>query len=282
MMSSYTPNIDLLLSKEQIYKLSLSTYVDEIYYLDQTAKLVNSSENEDDSDMPNITDYDTTYFDVTGLSTGRDSYGLTGNGMKVGMIEGENLPLLYFFENSNITNVHGIADPGKFHGSKVALIMVGNNEYYTGAIPDAELYCSAIGGIEAREIVIKELLDYGVTAINMSCSIPDSDYGYNTYGTLSKYIDYISSNYNVTFIMSSGNKQINGIVASNMSYNSIIVGNCNNYGNLEADSSYNLLDDKAYKPDLVAPGVNITNPAGTMTGTSASAPLVTSAVIQLT
>lgn len=284
MMSSYAPNFDLLLTKEQIYKLSLSEYVEDMYYIDTTATFTECAENVDEEDEEEET-YDTTYFDVTGLSTGRDVYGLTGTGMKVGMIEAEYSPqisTLYFDNINNITNVTTNVDPGKIHGTQVATIIVGKKGNYTGAVPDAHLYCSIIGAISNRENVISELLDCGVTAINMSCAMIDLDNDYNTYGTLSKYIDYISTNYNVTFIMASGNRQDLGVIASNMSYNAIIVGNCDNNGNLEIDSSYNFTRDTAYKPDLVAPGVAIESSAGTMTGTSASAPMVTSAVVQLT
>lgn len=286
MMSSYAPTFDLKLTKEQIYKLTLSEYIEDIYYLDTTATFTECADSvsEEDDEDEEIT-YDTTYFDVTGLSTGRDVYGLTGTGMKVGMIEAEYSPQinsLYFDNTSNLTNVRTNISLGEVHGTQVATIIVGKKGNFTGAVPDAHLYCSILGGIEVREAVISELLDCGVTAINMSCSMIDPYNNYNTYGTLSNYIDYISTNYNVTFIMSSGNTQDMGIRASNMSYNAIIVGNCNNLGNLEVDSSYNLSKNKAYKPDLVAPGDGIDTSAGSMTGTSASAPMVTSAVIQLT
>lgn len=281
MMSSYAPTFDLKLTKEQIYKLTKSEYVEDMYYIDTTAKLTECDESVDDEDEYEEESYDTTYFDVTGLSTGRDVYGLTGSGIKVGMLE-TFLPHLSYFSNSNITHLYGNTNLGDFHSTRVASIMVGNAENYTGAIPQAQLYCSGMSAIPMREAVISEMLTYGVTAINMSCSLSDIDYPYNTYGTLSKYIDYISTNYSVIFIMASGNKQALGVVASNMSYNAIIVGNCDNNGDLDIDSSYNFTDDTAFKPDLVAPGINIQTPAGSMTGTSASAPLVTSAVVQLT
>lgn len=279
MMSKYAPNIDLRLKKEQIYKLSELSCVNQIYYLDENAKFIEDvSDEEDEEDLP----IDTSYFDVTEISNARDNFGLTGNGMKVGMIEAEYLPLTRYFPNSKLTNITGTVDNGKFHGTRVALVMVGNDEKYTGAIPGAELYCTIIGSIGSRERAIGELLSRGVTVINMSCSMIDSEYGYNSYGTLSRYIDYISCNYDVTFVMSSGNTQDRGISSSNMAYNAIIVGNCDNNGELEMDSSYIYDRDKAYKPDIVAPGVNVNTTAGGMTGTSASAPMVTSAIAQLT
>ncbi len=282
LMSSYAPNMDLWLTKEQIYELSLSSYVEEIYFVNPEAEFASSSVETDDDELDDDYPLDVSYFDVTGLSTGRDTYGLSGTGMKVGILESEYLPDLSYFDNCNITNVTGSFEQSHFHGTRVALMLVGNSERYVGAIPDAQLYCSAIGGIEAREARINELLECGVTAINMSCSLVDSEYEYNTYGTLSRYIDYISRHYNVTFIMSSGNTQGLGVVASNMAYNAIIVGNCKNNGELYNESSYNFTNDTAYKPDIVAPGYRIDTPAGQMTGTSASAPLVTSAVVQLT
>lgn len=280
MMSEYAPNIDLRLNKEQIYKLSELSCISQIYYLDENAKFIDdvNDDEEDEYDLP----IDTPYFDVTGISNARDNLGLTGSCIKVGMIEAEYLPLTQYFPNSNLTNITGTVNQGKFHGTRVALVMVGNDDKYTGAIPDAELYCTIIGSVGYRERAIGELLSCGVTAINMSCSMIDEDYGYNSYGTLSRYIDYISCNYDVTFVMSSGNTQDIGVSSSNMSYNAIIVGNCDNSGKLEKDSSYIFDRDKSYKPDIVAPGVKIDTPGGQMTGTSASAPMVTSAIAQLT
>lgn len=248
--------------------------------MDENAKFIDDS---DDDDYEEI-EYDTTYFDVTGISNARDNLGLTGNGIKIGMIEARYLPQMFYFPNSKVTNMFGPVSKGEFHGTRVGLVMVGNDDRYTGAVPDAELYCTVIGDIGAREYTIGELLSYGVTVINMSCSMSEEINGvniYNVYGTLSKYIDYISCNYDVTFVMSSGNTQDRGVTASNMAYNAIVVGNCTNDGELYEDSSFNFDRDKAYKPDIVAPGVNVNTSGGAMTGTSASAPIVTSAVAQL-
>lgn len=279
LVSKCAPNLWLDLSKEQIIKLTELPFIEKIYYVNKNAKFVDDSVDEDDE----FESYNTNYFDVTGLSICRDNYGLRGTGMKVGMIEARYLPIPSYFQNSNITYVRGTYSNGEFHGTRVASLMVGNNNNYVGAIPSAELFCSTMSAISECDNTINGLLAHGVTAINMSCSLIDNMNENNTYGTLSKYIDYVSSNYNVTFIMSSGNTQDEGIRASNMSYNAIVVGNCDNNGLLDVDSSYNfnINNNSAYKPDIVAPGVGIDTPGGCMNGTSASAPLVTSAVVQL-
>ena len=75
-----------------------------------------------------------------------------------------------------------------------------------------------------------------------------------------------------------------------MAYNSITVGCCDSDGNISSYSSYNNTATKQYKPDLVAPGKNIVLPStrnsstdnpSAWSGTSLSAPIVTSAVAQL-
>ncbi|MBQ8057137.1 MAG: S8 family serine peptidase, partial [Ruminococcus sp.] len=71
-------------------------------------------------------------------------------------------------------------------------------------------------------------------------------------------------------------------VPSNTAYNAIAVGNCDRDGIIALDSSYTSSGNLSYKPDVVAPGVYLVNPIlGDQIGTSFSAPLVTSAVIQL-
>lgn len=277
----YAPNIDIELTKAQINQIVQSNSVKSINYINNV-KLINDDMNlntDDDDD-----NYDTSYFNVTGLSQARDIWGLNGNGMKVGIIEASSNASPATLNNSSVTIVYG--NDSNFmdlHGTLVACIMVGNMPNYKGAIPNAALYSACITHESEIKVAAEELLDNGVTAINCSYSYPSNSQNpnYNTYGDTSQWYDYISKNHNVSLILSSGNNGSLGVKPSNMAYNAIVVGNCDNTGCISSSSSYSTATNTAYKPDIVAPGQSINTPVYGSSGTSFSAPMVTSAVIQL-
>lgn len=288
--SQSAPYVDCVLTKEQIEIISEKSYIDCIYYINEDITFKDDEEELDDD----YDEIDTSYFNVTGLASNRDNFGLDGANMKVGVVEASYVPNRSHLPNSDITNLEGDYSPsntsGSFHAVQVCSLLVGNVDYYTGAIPNAKVYCSALQSMRIKEYIFTDILDQGVTAINMSMSpndfIDSDEHTYNVYGSFSRYLDYLSINYDVTFIMSSGNHQMegnpqnSGVPGSNMAYNPIIVGACTVDGELTNFSSYNFTNNKAFKPDLVAPGI-VNTQCGYMVGTSASAPLVTAAVIQL-
>ncbi|MBQ8860471.1 MAG: S8 family serine peptidase [Ruminococcus sp.] len=115
----------------------------------------------------------------------------------------------------------------------------------------------------------------------MNCSFSGHTFNYfNAYGDIAKWYDHIAIQHNIHFILSSGNEGSLG-VPTNTSYNAIVVGNCNNDGVIASNSSYISEGNVNYKPDIVAPGVDIRTPFDTDSGTLFAAPMVTSAVIQL-
>lgn len=287
----YAPNVDMYLTKSQIYEIANSDYVTEINYRN-TEEMVAENEIATSNLVQTLSDYDydMTFQSVTGLSVARDAFGLSGVGMNVGMIEyGSQLPS--FGTNANIESVY--TKPlnimsYNLHSGLVASIMVASeydesgNLVFEGAIPNANLFFASISSDTHIKSATEALLDEQVVAINVSCSFPEgTSTGYfNSYGDIAKWYDYVTVNRNVHMILSAGNYGSSGVKWTNTSYNSLVVGACDNNGALKSYSSYINSNTKMNKPDLVAPG-HISAPAYSSDGTSFAAPLVTSAVIQL-
>ena len=277
-ISKYAPNIDLCLTKSQVNELALSEDVVNIYYYNTGS---DSFENEilADLDSSETDTYDTTFYNVTGLSTARDVWSLSGNGMKVGMLGVNGIP------DSTAVTTHTMYQTStdvfstNTLSTAIAKLMVGDIDGYVGAIPNATLYYDSFSSVSTMKTKVENLLDAGVNAINLSFSISGT---YNNYDSFSKWYDHVIIQHNVSLIFSAGNFGATGISSSNMAYNTIAVGYCNNSGVLSTNSSYCNDDELPYKPDIVAPGVGIqVLPNMSMSGTALSAPLVTSAVIQL-
>ncbi len=283
----YAPNADMTLTKEQIMTIAKSDSVTEINYIDSSTDLslntVELNGGYDEEDEP----YDMTFFNVTGLATARDAWGLDGSDINVGMVEGVAFPKNVDSINT-IERVYpsGIMSDG-YHASLVASIMV-TSRYETdgtvmfkGAIPNARLFAAVADDERFIKPAVEALLDVKVTAINCSFSYPYDPPTYNVYGDIAKWYDHISVQHNVHLILSASNNGALGVRSSNNSYNAIVVGACDNNGNILSDSSYVITSNYMNKPDLVAPGSEIRAPIYSDSGTSFAAPMVTSAVVQL-
>ena len=284
----YAPNVNMTLTKEEILRIAENNSVAEIYYVDTSSEsnlrqgVIDDGYDEEDEP------YDMTYFNVTGLATARDAWGLDGTGMNVGMVDLHGHPL-------NITtlgvieNVYSSSNnmPQQLHAGLVASVMIATSYkndgtlMFQGAIPNAHLFTAAIGAEIYIKPAIETLLDNNVTAINCSFSYPEESPIYNSYGDTAKWYDHISVQHNVHLILSSSNYGSLGVKPTNTSYNAIVVGACNNNGTILPDSSYINTNSFMNKPDLVAPGSNIYAPVFGSSGTSFAAPMVTSAVVQL-
>lgn len=281
----YVPNANLNLKKSVINEIIRHEEIDSVYY-EPNIKLTYDDVERKDSYINEKT-VSTEFYTCTGLDTMRSVYGFDGSGMRVGMLENSNVHKPYVTTRT-IYNVNGpVNNNGTAkHPTIVAKLMVGCLSDYTGAIPYADLYYSCLpDGTSSIKPKMELLLDNQVTAIN--CSFGANIDGYNMYDDYSKWYDHVALYHSVHLVFSSGNYGSTGIMSTNMSYNSIIVGNCNNDGEIHSTSSYNN-NISSYKPDIVAPGTGgniIPDYPGPSTlepqATSFSAPLVTSAVIQL-
>lgn len=297
----YAPNIILSLDKNQIYSLCENPNVTDIYYYDEEAESLINEQNFDTTlnsvSSTSTYNFTTEQYDVTGISEMRDTFGFTGSGIKIGIIDypfANSSEIDYFNEDTfalYYCSSKGITDSYSSHGNCVSCIIAGNysnsttGDTFVGAVPDAKLYATA--GIDFRS-ALEVLLDNGVNVINSSMIFGGD--GNNNYGDTAKWIDHIVSQHNVTYVGAAGNSGENGVGSGQMGYNSIAVGCCNNSGTLASYSSYTNTDGKNYKPDLVAPGVSFVLPAtrdsstetpSASSGTSFSSPMVTGAVAQL-
>lgn len=227
---------------------------------------------------------------VTRANYNRDTYGLTGEGVRIGQIEGY---VPYVGWNNDLNSDNFTINPATFiesyHASQVASIMVGQTN---GLVPEALLFSTGCPNNSYVYAGIEWLLDQGVNVINMSCSFPELT---GSYDLLSQQIDYYILVHEVHFVKSAGNNA--GYISSpGMAYNAITVGGFDDMNTLSHsdDTMYtNSSFDEAgtvgrpEKPNLIAPACNIENLPGWMyddgleNGTSFAAPQVTGTIAQL-
>lgn len=298
-VSHYSPNVLASLKKEQIIYISKLDFVENINYYNKETETLTS----DIDGITNSTRSSNSYysfsshqFDMTGVSTMRDNYGFTGEGVKIGVIDypfAKSDEIDYFKDDTfalYYCHPTAITDAYSSHGNLVSCIIAGDytntetGQTFYGAVPDAKIYATA--GINFRE-ALEKLIDNGVNVINSSLTFGTD--GYNNYGDTSKWIDHIVSNHNVIFIGAAANEGENKVGNAQMGYNAITVGSCDNNGEISDFSSYST-SSSHFKPDLLAPGENIILPATrdssseiprSSSGTSISTPVVTGAVAQL-
>ncbi len=283
--SQYAPMISAELTRADIKKLASDRRVQSIEYTPDV-KL----ESHGDVSVPTI-----------GADYVRDTLGYTGSGIKIGLLEVYGLPdeSSPYFDADNIIYDHDEVNQQEFddHAEHVAAIMVAqpktiNGVTYEGIVPDAQLYATYAGSLNAMRGRIEWLLSEGVHVINMSAG-SNSDTSY-AYGSHEKWFDHIAFNHSVHFVKSAGNS--NGYISRpGMAYNIITVGaiddkNTTSYADdvrcdwgPNSGSSYMEDDSLTNKPDLLAPGVAIDSAASSdgSWGTSWSAPHVTAVVAQL-
>lgn len=300
----YVPNIDMYLTKKQIYTIVELESVTDVYFYDTDLKILPDDDISSDliqtrSNSPT----DTTYFDVTGISQARAVWGLGGTGIKIGVFDYEfkDPNNVNYFHNTSIhtTNVEYTTWSGNdlAHGNVVSSLIAGRRKNsagqidYLGAVPSASLYWASYTNDEnSYKNKFEALSDLGCNIINMCVSMPSTVENNNTYGAVSKWFDYFALAHSITLVFSAGNKGAgpnagnpnSGVTVGKMSHDAIVVGNCDNSGTIHSTSSYNISTTLPFKPDVVAPGTLIeTATGGTFTGTTCSAPMVTGAVAQL-
>lgn len=280
-VSKYSPVIRAELTCNEINNLSVDASVEALYYSPNVVV-------EDESDIS---------IAITQADYVRDTFGYTGSGIKIGMVEGSGMPNRQhdYFTTENIIYDPNVTMIESAHANQVAAIMVGkettvNGVTYEGIAPDAKLYATYYDSDDWRERV-EWLLSQGVNVINMSARLLDGENG--KYDEYALWTDHIAINHSVHFVKSAGNSGEGDkyITSPGMAYNVITVGSINDNNTisyaddeLSSFSSYN--EQNIYnnnKPDLVASGTGISTAASTVavSGTSFSAPQVTAIIAQL-
>ncbi len=203
------------------------------------------------------------------IDTLQVSCGLSGNGVKIGMLENCSATesSFYAFNNDIVTVGAELTDDvdNTLHARFVAYIMAGEE----GIANNATVYTIATDSIESDESTtnlallqivtsVEALLDCGVGLINMSAGVSAA----SSYDSICRWVDAIVATQNVTFVVSAGNDgdaEEMLITSPGLAYNVITVGayDCNLTVSKEDDTM--LIDSSYYngygceKPDIVAP-----------------------------
>lgn len=291
----YAPNILMKLTKEQVYSAAQSENVESLDYFDENAAFEPNAETEQDT--AGAASIDTTYFDRTGV-TSLKSMGYTGKNVKIGMLDSGvpdvNSPVFSDAVADNRIHIRQQDTTIGSHASYMASLLVGKTATYTGAAPDAALYC--VDGSPWPSLTyqaLEWLIEQGVNIINLSWNYPVIGID-NYYSDVSKWFDHLIYAHNVTVVNSAGNGDTssgaivneNRIGENPMAYNVISVGNYDSaYEQTGSTTAYNTIVSLPFKPDLVAPGYRVHTPLDKegegATGTSCSAPIVAGAAAQL-
>lgn len=316
-VSSYAPLVIIEMTKENIIKASKSSVVENIYHYepidleDENLELstVESLSVDEENSIANATSATDEYpygvwQNITNINTLRDRAGFTGAGVKIGLI-GNRIPdfdyagileddsdrleeQFEYHEANNLLHYIGTGSTAPYHSNHsnyMLSILSGFASDYEGVAPLAEIYCDEFDIYEGGYYTaVENLVNVGVNVISASIHWGDS----GSYNCISKYIDYVVSNSKITFCISAGNNNnayTMGYVANApTAYNAITVGNIDDKNTsyvlddvVTSDSMHYNLPNTVYKPDICAPGKNVSTYAARNMengGTSAACPVV--------
>ncbi len=309
-VSSYAPLVLMEMTEEEIYNVVNSESVERIYYHEELEIADESLMIEDEIAVANETESTNQYpygvwQNSTNIDMLRDAMGFTGSGVKIGALEqwvanfdytnisSEDRTELYEQFSYHIDNglIHFASpasiDDNASHANYTLSILSGFTDDYEGVAPLAEVYCAGRGNDGHYFQPIENLIDSGVNVIYASLYWEWAEFD-NNYDYVSKYVDYIVSNTSVTLCFSAGNIESenpnNKLCSAPYSFNAITVGNINdkrtiptNDDEISSSSLYNFLENDTYKPDICAPGTNVSTyvaPNMGGGGTSAACPVV--------
>ncbi len=302
--SEYAPVIKMTLTKEQIIELAENDLICNIYDGDVVTSNANDvvrTSNLMSTDIVSPTASASSVWQrATNADINRDTYGYNGTGVKVGILDAGVLRWseLDSSERSVFSSIYNagrlIADPNVYsgtdndHAALCASVIVSGVSANKGLAPNVTLYSSSGDRQGQAEGAFEWLIAQGVNVI--SCSLSWEGNYAGTYSYMARYIDHIYVHHDATIVLCAGNI-IDGIIqppGSAMSYNAIVVGSTNDNGTATRSddtyathSCYSTNSSLAVKPDVVAPGYEITTALGTASGTSLSTPQVAAIVAQL-
>ena len=273
-VSEYAPVAIIELNKNEIMALSRSSKIVSIAAYSEA-----DAEAEDLSLANSITRADYV----------RDTYGNSGSGVKIGIVEAVGVPDT---NDSYLSSATIYKRPGDttvaLHATEVARILVGTDPSGAndGLAPNASLYCCISGSSTSFYSSVEWLLSSGVNIINASMGYG----GYGTYDQMDAWIDHIAVQHDVHFVKSAGNSSL-FITCPGMAYNAITVGGLNAHGS-DSVAGFTVPDTSSYeesgnsdrpeKPNLVAPSVDIWSRGGeTVSGTSYAAPQAAGTIAQM-
>ncbi len=308
-VSNYAPLVIMEITKDDIYSVANSASVEKVYYhneLDATEESLLYADNIDnETRSANQYPYGV-WQNITNINVLRDAMGFSGSGVKIGLLEQDvanfdytnnsiedNAELYeqfsYHIENGLIHFDTPISvDDNASHANYTLSILSGFTDEYEGVAPLAEIYCAGRDNNDFHYFEsIDRLIDVGVNIISASIYWEWAVFN-NGYDYVSRYVDYVVSNANVTLCFAAGNIENgnprNKLCSAPYSFNVIAVGNIDDKGTQtksdderSASSLYNYLSTDTYKPDICAPGSKVSTyvaPNVTGGGTSAACPVV--------
>ncbi len=300
--SQYSPLQIVSLSKEKIYEVANNSKVESIslYQELEIEEMVESRATSDVESGDLIMDCHKAAVEADSLPSIYD-----GTGIKVGMLEPSTPAYWSCLDNANMTRLSEPIINLKYnwheHAANVARIMVGN----TGMIPEAQLYCASTeyylnNGFQYPAYyykAIEMLLLQNVSIINSSWGRTNwKNHSYDDdVGVIARWTDHVSTNHNVTIVVSAGNykeekdpitnqviRSTHYVLVNALAYNVITVGNLNDNNTavfsddtINPDSCY-MYGNNCFKPDVIAPGTDFkVGTTSISSGTSYSAPIVT-------
>lgn len=224
-ISRYAPMIIANLTTPEIKELEKDRRIQSVSYYQEPVESTCTVESV----------YGTANIDLTS-----DLFGLTGDGVKIGMFEMGGFPDSSSDElkNASITCVgEGYV---YYHVTNTASILVGET---SGIAKNAEIYCS-----NSDFENVEALLDYGVQIINVSFAwlYNETNTGASyAYSTQDKWVDHLVSHHGVTVVASAGNNgedtEIRRVASPAMGHNVIAVGAYNDMG-----TALDYTDDRMY------------------------------------
>lgn len=277
--SAYAPMIIAELSEYQVQMLAgRMDVVKMAKYEEQkiaTDSILTGSNTVDPQDMQ-------TWQNNVGLSKVRQMFGLTGAGVKIGIVEKalvptdiDELPSERFIAVQSAGNY----DPVSLtHARYIAQLYAGEQ----GIAKDATVYCVAWESGETYGQEVEKLLEQNVKVINTSAGSSPRD---SAYTFTEQYVDYIVFTHNVVIVKSGGNYFNEPISSPGNAYNIITVGGMNDSFTADIGDdemcaySFDETVGGCMKPDVVASAITPwddedSDYAGKAAGTSAAAPIV--------
>lgn len=286
-VSKYSPVVLADMTPSEINEYKYSNDIDTIYYnkpIDKPTEETAAEKAEAKSVLAVAASSTSEHESIqkTSLALTRDTYGLNGSGVKIGIIDEEypNVSSEYL-KNINIT-YKGKSTFESVHAETIITLIAGKN-IVKGAVPNAKLF---VTDRKHWTEEIEWLISKGVNVINMSNALGLLfSTSYNQYA---RWLDHVAIQHDIHVVIAVGNDTVNPrtTISQPAQGNNIITVGAFSTSTNEAETFSCYLPkategETQFKPDVSAPGdfVIKNDPNGRCT--SYATPIVTGEVAQL-